>query len=69
MLIIPCKTVLADAMSLSRGVKLAACDEYFCGPAHKWARIFQDIDVKQLGNGSSIKILSLVRGRILNLKV
>jgi hypothetical protein len=39
------------------------------GPANTRARIFKDIDVKQSGNESLIKILSLVRGVILNLKV
>jgi hypothetical protein len=34
------------------------------GPANTWARVFQDIDVKQSGNESLIKILSLFRGRI-----
>jgi hypothetical protein len=43
--------------------------EQGCRPANTWARIFQDIDVKKSGNESLIKIISLVIGRILNLKV
>jgi hypothetical protein len=40
-----------------------------CGPAKTWARIFQDIDVKQLGNKSLIKITLFSEAEYIEFKI